>query len=79
MSNIAVGKEYVSRHGNCLKIFEREERKDKPGEFYYKGLLTEVMEDHKSIKGKTHVFFEDGKWVAFPGGIHDLVKEREKA
>lgn len=78
---LTVGQEYISKCGNCIKIEDRVEREDAPGEFTYKGTVKTVKPEnkHEVLVNKTHLFYGDGKWTSYPGGIHDLVKEREKA
>lgn len=74
-----VGKEYISRVGNLVKVIEREEIENAPGTFAYKGHCSKAVKGHEALEGKIQSFSEDGSWVAYPGGVHDLVREREKA
>lgn len=80
---IEVKKTYVSKVGNVIEVFERTEDKDAAGApvFKYKGKVTQAVSGHEALieARAIHEFWEDGKWIAFPGGIHDLVKEKEKA
>lgn len=76
---LAVDKEFISKAGNLVKIVGREEIQDAPGEFTYTGQVTKPVKGHEALDGKLHKFNEAGAWLSYPGGVHDLVKEREKA
>ena len=77
---LKVGKKLISKAGNVVQVLERKTIDDKQGrpQFIYKCRVVKTANGHEILKNKIQRFFEDGKWFAFPGGIHDLVKDFEE-
>jgi hypothetical protein len=65
---IEVGKKYLTRSGNTVACRAT-------GAANFLCVYTKTVENHQMLMGRQQLWKEDGSWVAFPGGVHDIVNE----
>jgi hypothetical protein len=73
---IAVGEIYHSRVGNVIHIIEEKEAIEKKEKrtSHFRGIIIDTIAGHEILLNRAHWFNSKGKWLKYPGGIHDLVK-----
>jgi hypothetical protein len=68
------GKKYETKSKNVVKCLAVQ--KDKAGKEFALCAYEKIgAEGHESLINAAHKWDLDGKWLQFPGGIHDIVKE----
>ena len=74
---VEVGTIYHTKCGNHSKIVTRKEKLDQNGVPYneFKGILIQVASGFEILLNRSHYYNGQGKWIKFPGGIHDLSKK----
>ncbi len=74
---VEVNVTYHTKCGNHSKIISKKEKLDKNGKPYneFKGILTQVAVGFEILLNRSHYYNGQGKWITFPGGIHDLAKK----
>lgn len=68
MNGLKVGAKYVTKSENIVKCVAKLDD-------YNICRYTKVIDGHESLMDKAENWGENGKWLQFPGGIHDIVKK----
>jgi hypothetical protein len=74
---VEVGITYHTKIGNHSKIVSKKEKLDQNGVPYneFKGVLIQVVSGFEILLNRSHYYNGQGKWINYPGGIHDLSKK----
>ena len=64
---LEVGQEYLTKSGNVVRCVAKV---DKRTICRY----TKVIEGHESLMEEAQNWRENGEWLQYPGGIHDIVE-----
>lgn len=66
-------KQYTTKAGNIVKCLAIQQDKDGV-DFALCAYVATKAEGHESLKNSAQKWSMGGKWLDFPGGIHDIVE-----
>ena len=69
---LQVGHRYLTKSGNTVKCIAKGE--GPVGRYLFTCQYEKTIEGHEALIGRAQQWTDDGVWVEFPGGIHDIVK-----